>query len=378
MVIILWVVLTPLVLGVLALGLYFLKAIVQGTIEGLRSGTEDEVAAEETAARVAALGLLPPERQNTELPAPLQPALTVAMAAARAGDWQPAADLLDATAAERDWELRTHFCEQLADVAADDDTWLLSWESARPDDPAAALLRARSTVVLAWKVRGAKGAQYTTQEQFEGFRRTLLRSREEHTRAAALAPEGDPAPYVGAIWTAIGLGLPHEELRRIWKELTSRAPYHYEAHFSALQYWCAKWRGSEALARAFAVRAAAEAPAGTLMSVFPLIAHFEHDDSDSADVDRTPEMYATVDAVLADVAAADPDHPRLPEVRHLLAYYLYLQERWDEALEQFRRVDGHAGAFLPWRYRGNAAEEFCRMRDECVAQVSDAQAGKAG
>ncbi|MET9373250.1 hypothetical protein ABZX98_03730 [Streptomyces sp. NPDC002992] len=372
MVIILWIILTPLVLGVLALGLYFLKAIVQGTIEGMREGRNYDPDAEETAARVASLGLLPPERQNTELPAPLQPALLVAVAAARAGDWQPAADLLEETAEKRDWELRTHYGEQLADVAAEDDTWLLAWEAARPDDPGAALLRARSTVVLAWKVRGAKRAQYTTQEQFQGFRSTLLRSRDEHTRAEALAPEDDPAPYVGQIWTAIGLGLPHEEMHRVWKEIADRAPHHYEATFSALQYWCAKWRGSEELARAFAVRAAAGAPAGTLMSVFPLIAHFEHDDSDSADVDRTPEMYATVDAVLADVAAADPEHPRLSEVRHLLAYYLYLQERWDEALEQFRLVDGHAGAFLPWRHRGNAAEEFCRMRDECVANGSGA------
>ncbi len=370
--IILWVVLAPLVLGVLALGLYFLKAIVQGTIEGLRSDPEAEAAAEEVAARVAALGLRPPARQNTELPAPHEPALTVALAAAKAGDWQPAATLLDGTAAQRDWERRSHFCEQLADLAAEDDAWLLSWEAARPDDPAAALVRARSTVLLAWKIRGAKRASSTTHEQFEGFRRTLLRARDEHTRAAALAPEGDPVPYVAEIWTALGLGHPHEEMHRIWKEITSRAPHHYEAHFSAMQFWCAKWRGSEALARAFGVRAAAEAPAGSLLSVFPLIAHFEHDDSDSADVDRTPEMFATVDAILADVAAADPGHPRLAEVRHLLAYYLYLQERWDEALEQFRLVDGHVGAFLPWRYRGNAAEEFCRMRDECVANGSGA------
>ncbi|GGT83709.1 hypothetical protein [Streptomyces lateritius] len=235
----------------------------------------------------------------------------------------------------------------------------------------AAALADSSTVMLAWKIRGSKGAQYTTQEQFEGFRRTLNRSRGEHARAAALAPEGDPAPYVGEIWTAIGIGYSHEEMHRVWKELAGRAPHHYEATFSALQYWCAKWRGSEALARAFAVRAAAEGPAGSLMSVFPLIAHFEHDTSDSADVDRTPEMYATVDEVLADVAAADPDHPRLAEVRHLLAYYLYLQERWDEALEQFRLTATRA------RSRRGATgatprEEFCRMRDECVANGSGA------
>ncbi|WP_187645827.1 hypothetical protein [Streptomyces sp. TRM49041] len=368
--ILLWVVLTPIALVVLAAGVYFLKAIIEGLIEGWRS----DPGAEESAEKTAALGLLPPERQHTKLTSPEPRALTVAIAAARAGDWEPAAALLDETAAARDWERRTSYCGKLADVGADDDAWLLAWESARPDDPGAALVRARSSVILAWKIRGAKRAKHTTSEQFEGFHRTLARTRHEHARAAELAPEDDPSPYVGEISTAIGLGYPHEEMRRIWKDITSRAPHHYEAHFTALQYWCGKWCGSEELARAFAVKAAAGAPPGTLMKAFPLIAHFEHDESDSADVDRTPEMYAAVDAALADVAAADPDHPRLAEVRHLLAYYLYLQERWEPALEQFRLVDGYVDA-LPWRYRGDPAGEFCRMRDESAANAAAGQTG---
>ncbi len=196
-------------------------------------------------------------------------------------------------------------------------------------------------------------------------------SREEHARAAALAPEGDPGPYVGEIWTAIGLGCPHADMDLLWKEITERAPYHYEAHFSALQYWCGKWRGSEELARAFAARAARNAPPGSLMTALPLIAHFEHDESDSTDADRTPEMHALVDAALADAAAADPDHPRLPEVRHLLAYYLSLQDRDEAAVEQFRLVDGHVGA-LPWRYRGDPAASYCELRDETEAAAAPA------
>ena len=70
--------------------------------------------------------------------------------------------------------------------------------------------------------------------------------------------------------------------------IIARAPHHYEAHFSALQYWCAKWRGSEKLATEFAERAAANAPLGGLLTVLPLIAHFEHDTSDDAAADRTP------------------------------------------------------------------------------------------
>lgn len=369
---ILWIVLAVIGLPLLAVGLYFTKAIVQGTIEGWREGSAEPSPSEQPD-EAAALGLLPPERQNTKLAAPAPADLVNAVSSARAGNWEPVADLFDETAGKQDWERRASYCERLADVAADDDAWLLAWEEARPDDPGAALVRARSTTFLAWNIRGGKRAEYTTSEQFEGFHRVLARSREEHARAAALAPEGDPLPYIGEIWTGLGLGYPHADMDRLWKEITARAPHHYEAHFSALQYWCAKWRGSERLARDFAAVAAEGAPLGSLMTAFPLIAHFEHDESDSAEGDRTPEMRALVDAALRDVAAADPAHPRLAEVRHLLAYFLCLQDRDEAALEQFRLVDGHVGA-LPWRYKGDPAAEFCRMRDASLAMVTAARA----
>ncbi|WP_392672230.1 hypothetical protein [Streptomyces sp. LN785] len=112
------------------------------------------------------------------------------------------------------------------------------------------------------------------------------------------------------------------------------------AHYSALQYWCAKWRGSEQPATEFAERAAASAPAGSLLTNLPLFAHFEIDDSawafpEGAD---TPRMRAAVDAALADADAADPGHPYLPAVRNVLAYYLTHQERWEAAAEHIRAV----------------------------------------
>ncbi|WP_060878400.1 hypothetical protein [Streptomyces scabiei] len=309
-----------------------------------------------------ALGLLPAERQNVTLAGPLPPGQEPALAAVRGGDWKAAAKLMHD--AGRDWERRSFTAYLLGEIAAKEDDWLLAWEADRPDDPDAAVVRARSTVVLAWDLRGGKKAEYTTGEQFGGFHRMLERSREEIGRAAALAPD-DPTPYVTEIWVALGLGYPHSEMDRLWAEITARAPHHYEAHFSALQYWCAKWRGSERLAAEFAERAAARAPLGSLLTAFPLIAHFEHDTSDDNDVDRTPRMIGRVDAGLADAAATDPAHPRLPELRHLLAYYLALQDRDDAALEQFRLVDGYVNA-LPWRYRGGGeamAAFYCRIRN---------------
>ncbi|MER6910441.1 hypothetical protein ABT354_02010 [Streptomyces sp. NPDC000594] len=365
----LWVVLTPIVLALAALGLWFLKAIVQGAIEGWRSASDEDPENGETPDEVIAEGFLPAERQNTDHSCPEPEALTRAVTAAGTGDWRPTADLLAATG--RDWEWRARYSERLSGVAAKDDAWLLAWETERPDDPDAALIRARSTVRLAWNVRGGQRAQHTTGEQFEGFHRTLARSREENARAAALNPD-DPTPFISEIWTALGLGYPQADMDRIWDEITARAPHHYEAHFSALQFWCEKWRGSKELAMEFAQRAAADAPLGSLIKVFPLIAHYEHDESDDAEVERSPEMRALVDAALADAHAADPGHPRLAEVRHMLAYFLSLQDRDEAAVEQFRLVDGYVGA-LPWRYWPDGAERYCELRDETVLRVIESR-----
>ncbi|MFB7777496.1 hypothetical protein [Streptomyces bauhiniae] len=362
----------PFVLFAAWLAKVFLKEFFSGNAEAALAAEEAEATAAEKTAASAALGLLPAERQNTDSAGPLTPGTADALAALRGGDWRPAADLMAAVG--RDWEHRSLLTFRLADKAADDDTWLLAWEAERPEDPDAAVVRARSAVILAWRVRGGQRAQYTTGEQFEGFRRTLLQAREEVARAAALNPD-DPTPYVAEIWLALGLGYPNAQMDDLWTEITARAPHHYEAHFSALQYWCAKWRGSERLATDFAERAAAGAPAGSLLTALPLIAHFEHDDSDDTAADNTPEMVARVEAALKDAAAADPAHPRLPELRHLLAYYLHLQGRDEAAVEHFRLVDGHVDA-LPWRYRNNKAEYFCQVRDTAVREAG--AAGRTG
>ncbi|MEU6087718.1 hypothetical protein ABZ865_13040 [Streptomyces sp. NPDC047085] len=353
----------PALLFVLWLAGVFLKEFFKPSPD---DGAEAADAAEE-AVTAAKLGLLPVERQNTEYAAPLPADWAAALAAVRTGDWEPAAELLRGIG--RDWERRSAVAFLLAEPAARDDEWLLAWEAARPDDPDAAVVRARSTVKLAWELRGAKQAQYTTREQAEGFHRTLRSAREEIARAAALNPD-DPTPYVAEIWVALGLGYSNAEMDKLWAEIITRAPHHYEAHFSALQYWCAKWRGSKRLAFEFAERAAAEAPLGSLLTALPLIAHFEHDESEDTAADNTPEMLARVNAALADAAAADPAHPRLPELRHLLAFYLHLQDRNEAALEQFKLVDGHVNA-LPWRYRGDGmARHYCQVRNTVAHAVT--------
>lgn len=321
-------------------------------------------------ARSTRLGLLPVTQLNKELAARPEPELEAALTGTRSGDWRAAADLLASTGT--DWERRSMYAEILGGIAAADDGWLLAWEKARHDDPGAAVVRARATVNMAWRIRGDAAASRTSRKQFDGFHRTLARSREDIVRAATLNPH-DPTPYITEIWTALGLGYPHADMDQLWAEITARAPHHFQAHFSALQYWCAKWRGSDELAHAFAARAAADAPPGSLMSAFPLIAWFEArlNTTVKASAYRSPELTSLVDAALVDAAAAPREHPHLAELRHLLAYFLFQQGRYDAALEQFRLVDGYVNA-LPWTYYGE--RYYGSIREAAVRKARPADA----
>ncbi|MFF8374800.1 hypothetical protein ACF07V_01535 [Streptomyces sp. NPDC015661] len=320
-------------------------------------------------ARALELGFLPEDRLDTERSRPREPHVAAAVAAARAGDFAPAAALLADTVDGPDWELRTGLIGALGDVAVDDDAWLTAWEQADPENPSASAVRAWSTVGLAGKLRGSARASETSREQFDNFHRMMARADEEIARAAELNP-ADPTPLISGIWVALSLGAPHEDMRGLWKRIEARAPHHYDAHYAALQYWCQKWRGSLELATAFAEGAAASAPRGSLLTVLPLISWYEHESFGHTDRGFTgPEVSALVDALAADVAAAPAGHPHLPEARLLLAWYLVRLDRHTEALEQFRIVDGFIGAF-PWNYQADPAGAYVRAREKAIAGAS--------
>lgn len=337
-----------------------------------RSGTSG-------AAKAAAqLGFVPADALDTERSAAADPRDETVRAAVRSGDWRTGAGFL--ADADRDWQERYRRAGVLQDEAAADDAWLLAWRTAQPKDAGAALVHAGALISVAADIRGAKQAKYTTQEQFAGFHRMMALAREACHEAQALAGD-DPCPYIAEISCALGLGYGHDDFRGLWAEIEERDPHHLSAHTSALQYWCRKWRGSHELAGDFAREAAAKGSPGQLLSLLPLYAAFEQESAEQeADPDtfyKSPELVAAVDACLADVAAAvatDPADPRIVRVRHLLAWLLYWQDRYEEAVEQFRVIDGHIDC-APWTYSGDPKGRYVQARDFSAKQVVAAGRG---
>jgi len=306
----------------------------------------------------AKYGLVPAAQLDTGYAGP-DPEADAVAAAALAGDWRQAAAYL--AGAGRDWDLRWYRLGILVHAAAEDDTWLKAWRAEYPGDPAAALVQADALIVVAGNVRGALRAKHTTAEQFQGFHRLLAEALPACHEAARMAPD-DPSPWVAQIAIALGLGWSHEDFRALWAQITARDPYHYGAHISALQYWCAKWRGSKELMFDFAEEAAASAPQGSLLPVLRLYAIFEHDHQErGSQIYKEPFVTAAVDATLDAVAQVPSGHYRLPTVRHLLADALFQTKRYAEAAEQFHAVGGYIGS-VPWSYFGDPVKEFVYAR----------------
>lgn len=199
---------------------------------------------------------LPPESAlSTDLSRSV-PLVGAAVAAARSGDWRPAAHLLSRS--HGDWAMRAVAVHALGETAADDGTWLRSWRAAVGEDRHLAVVDAQGLLWLAWKLRGNRPE--TTPERQGAFVQTLLRSEAAARRAIELAPE-DPTPWCTLVTLARGLGYDAESFAEVWRGLRSRDPLHRSGHEFALMYMSPEdGPGSYDPVFAFAERAAAASP----------------------------------------------------------------------------------------------------------------------
>ncbi|WP_224279799.1 hypothetical protein [Streptomyces sp. LS1784] len=292
-----------------------------------------------------------------------EPDEAAALTAAKSGDWRPAAAYLAVDAVP---DVRWRRQRALAELAAEDDTWLRAWRAERPDDPTAALVHLDALVFLAWKIRTGAAASQVSREQAEGFHRVLREAEEFAAEAVALAPDDDPNPWVAQISIAMGLGWSNDRFRQLWAEVTKRDPHHWAAHNRALQYWCDKWRGSHELMHRFIDRAIAAAPAGSLLAPMKLEAYYERfvRDGEALIAWERPEVGAALDKALADLAAADPDHPRIRYARGWLAFALTRADRFTEALAQYQAL----GEYIPQPFtsRQDPRQFFIDLRIQAV------------
>jgi hypothetical protein len=277
-----------------------------------------------------------------------------AAAAARGGEWTPAADLMGGSYGE--WEHRAAAVILLAEAAAHDDGWLTAWRAARPDDRHVAPVDCEGLTVLAWQLRGGARAADTSADQFARFHRVLARA-EAAAKAATETLPGDPTPWATLATIARGLSYDHTAFDRVWQGIVERAPLHRHGHVTALQYWCAKWRGSEERMWAFADEAAGKSPS---LAVLVLQAAFE---SDREKVWRQSNVREALDVLLRWLESDGADSVHVLDDLGWAASALVNTDRAAEAVPLFRRLGGYAGG-APWRLTSKPTYFFneCRIK----------------
>ncbi len=340
----------------------------------------------------AATGLVPVEQLDVRLPGP-DPDLVAALEEAqRTQQWRPVGQLLALTTG--DGELRWQRVQSLAGAAAmelstwrasgaplgsPDDApaggaagegsgllhkgtlrrdagWLRRWRTEEPNDAGGAEVYAQ---FLVWQAMADPGSA--------DHRIVLEEARTVCGEAARLAPD-DPVPYITELFIARGLSYRSPDFQALWEKITQRDATHMGAHLAALPYWSEKWHGSRAEADAFAQQAAANAPAGSLLPALPLFAVYEH----LPEVTLSPTLYQgavvsdAIEAAHFALSQARPGHAVEPHVRHLLLCFLVRAERYAEAAEQVRAIDGYVGA-IPWVDRDNPVTEYAAYRAMAIA-----------
>ena len=195
----------------------------------------------------------------------------------------------------------------------------------------------------------------------------LEEARDVCREAARLAPD-DPVPYIIELGVARGLPYRQADFEELWTKVIDRAPHHMGAHLAALHYWCEKWHGSQDRADRFTHAAAAPPPARASSPRCrssrlrapprgqprpqPLPERRDHQGGRGRPVRRPPGPRRRPGP-----APRPPSAGLVPGPR---------SERYADAMEQLRHVDGHVGA-VPWSYGADPAAEYAVYRALAVA-----------
>ncbi|RRS01259.1 hypothetical protein [Glycomyces terrestris] len=297
---------------------------------------------------VTRFGLPPIEALSTDLSLPV-PVLAAAVGAARAGDWRPAADLLERSYG--DWAMRAAAVHALGEAAADDARWLGAWRAAAGENRHLAAVDAHGLLWLAWKLRGSAQPDQTAAAQHEAFYSTLERSEAAAHHASRLAPE-DPTPWFTLVTLARGRGYDAETFASVWRELQARDPLHRAGHeFAAMYLSPEDGPGSYDPLFAFAERAAAASPS---LAFLVLQAAVDYEDRDEA-IWRDARVLHALETVLHRLSTpAGASGVFANGDRHWAAYALVSAGRGAAAIPLFAQLGTDVSA-RPWQDYNDAA-----------------------
>jgi hypothetical protein len=175
-------------------------------------------------------------------------------------------------------------------------------------------LQGHYEVKLAWKERGTKWAELTTEAQWEGMKKHLALARQMLERAYQLHPE---RPEAAAEMITVAMGDSNHEELRVWFDRTVEAQFDYAPAYSNYLYalW-PRWAGSHVEMIAFGIACAGtrrydtDVPSVLFKACLDVVNEIKNNHL----VFRSPEVKVPMLAMLKGYM----DEPDLPkELRHL-------------------------------------------------------------
>ncbi|MFU8874570.1 DUF4034 domain-containing protein [Micromonospora sp. SL4-19] len=278
-------------------------------------------------------------------------------------DWRTVRDILTATT---DPDARAFLMEVAAGVNGVQD-WIGEWVDAEPHSTLPLLVQGCHAVYWAWEARGAKRAEYTSQDQFREFRRRLRIAENMLDEIVARDPD-DVTARTWLVTAARGRQVGGDEARARFDEVVKRHPTHVVAHEQQLQYLCAKWFGSDEQMFAFARAATAAAPDGSLLPELLAVAHIEkwlslprgEDDEYISSPEVRADMLTAVEKSLFHPAFT-PSFGWIPRA-NTFAMGLEKAGEFEAAARVFDLI-GDQVSNWPWTYCGDPVAAFTAGRE---------------
>jgi hypothetical protein len=167
-------------------------------------------------------------------------------AAAGAKDWRSVEAALGATTDP----IRRELLVDAIMAGTTDLSWVEAWIRSKPESQLGRLMWGMCAVQYAWQIRSGRAPQYVSGDQWKGFYEWLGHAEEQLSHAAKMDPT-DSAPYVGLLWSAVGLGVDREEAEARYALAFERNPRTQLGVWAYATYLSPKWHGSSELMWSF-------------------------------------------------------------------------------------------------------------------------------
>jgi hypothetical protein len=197
---------------------------------------------------------------------------------------------------------------------------------------------------------------------------------EDCHRAARLRPQ-DPAPWVLMLSMMRMQGRPHQQVRNVWREITTRDPWHREAHLEMLGYLSPAEQGSHMSVLDFIDSRHAQMPAGAAPSGLRLTATVQEyqrnvrrgglDEIMAGSHWNNPVAASALDEALSLwLQPHSLRHAAAIADLNVLTFVLVASRRFTDSAAAFRAVKGLVTPW-PWRIKGEPVGEFTRWQSRC-------------